>query len=1225
MKKILTWLTVFICVNHLNAQTGSRGVSVTATQDTTVFNGNIYAVIVGVSDYKFVKPLSFADQDALLFRDFLQSKSGGSVKPDNIILILDSDANAATQPRIRRWLTETKKLQKGDRVFFYFAGHGDAINPDEYFFLLQDCNPAGDKNNYTGGMASVIQMYNIKSLIKNELVKNGIDVVLIWDACRTNELPGGETGLKNMQEGIAEKSDGESIMLSASAGEVALENSNYAHGHGLFTYYLIDGLSGAADKPDNGGNGDGKVDMIELDDWVRRKVRVDAKTKFNVAQDPRFIYSGDETLSVVDSTFENEWAMRKISGEDVALNYKNPTKISGRNVQEADSMVIRLYNRFMESVKNDSLDTGPNSAEELYSGLLKKYPDNSLTDQAGFNLAMEYINLAQDKINLYLSGKDDITILAVSKVRNEDHSTLNRTHMISSGKNYGRNGQYINRAIALLKKDTIGDIAYIKQLQAKADFLLARSYVSNEGIITDFSKALQLAKEALTVQPKAAYNYLLFGSLFYINRQYDSSIYYVRHALALAPNWVNAINNLGIAFAAENKIDSARFYYRKAIATNPDFLIPYANLSYSFSSQNSFDSAYKYGRKAVDLNPLYADGVNNLGMIFQFQKIYDSAKSYYHIAISVDPTHTNAYNNLGILFYNQKTYDSAESYYKKAISLDPKYTDAYYNLALVFNSQKQFDSAKTYYYKLLSVDPEYADAYIGIGNIFQNQSKLPDSARHYYNKTISINPKSTYAYYNIGFLFEQKKQYDSAKIYYYKALSIDPNYTYAYNELGNAFTADKQFDSARIYYSKAIEMDSKFTDALYNFGVVLFDQNQYDSAKIYYYKAISIDPEYKNAYNELGNIFMNDQRYDSARKYFNKSISIDPHFTAAVYNLGLLFANQKQFDSAKIYYNKSISIDPKYKNAYNELGIIFMNDHQYDSARQYFNESIRIDPHFTVALYNMGLLFTVQNQFDSAKIYYHKAINTDPKFTDALNNIGFLFAQNKQYDSARVYFSKAINCDSKYTKAWCSIGFIFEQNKQYDSSKIYYRKAIGIDPEYKYAYNELGYIFMNEHQYDSTTYILKEIINHKIADASTIRVSVALSNYYQDKKSFNKEIEITRLFYDYDSVYHIPGVDSSQRRTLLNNLAFAYVNTGAFGKSKFYYEKGGYVDYYYYNSACLASLDKKTKAALENLEFSFQNGYKDYDHIQQDTDLDNIRNMDEFKQLLKKYFPDKVK
>ena len=141
MKNSIIFLLFFLSLTQLIAQTDSRGVSVTNTKDASVFSGNTYAVIVGVSDYKYIRPLSFADQDALLFKEFLQSKAGGSVKSENIFLVLNQEANASTQPRIRNWLTETKKLQKGDRVYFYFAGHGDAINPDEYFFLLQDCNP----------------------------------------------------------------------------------------------------------------------------------------------------------------------------------------------------------------------------------------------------------------------------------------------------------------------------------------------------------------------------------------------------------------------------------------------------------------------------------------------------------------------------------------------------------------------------------------------------------------------------------------------------------------------------------------------------------------------------------------------------------------------------------------------------------------------------------------------------------------------------------------------------------------------------------------------------------------------------------------------------------------------------------------------------------------------------------------------------------------------------
>jgi len=122
---------------------------------------------------------------------------------------------------------------------------------------------------------------------------------------------------------------------------------------------------------------------------------------------------------------------------------------------------------------------------------------------------------------------------------------------------------------------------------------------------------------------------------------------------------------------------------------------------------------------------------------------------------------------------------------------------------------------------------------------------------------------------------------------------------------------------------------------------------------------------------------------------------------------------------------------------------------------------------------------------------------------------------------------------------------------------------------------------------------------------------------------YDKELNMTRLLYNYDSVFNVPGVDSIHKKDLLYKLAYSYLFTGNHAAGKYYYEKAGALSYYYYNFACIASLDKKIKEAIENLELSFQNGYNDYDHIQKDTDLDNIRSTDEFKQLIKKYFPDK--
>ncbi len=111
---------------------------------------------------------------------------------------------------------KVKKLQEGDRLFIYLAGHGDAIDEDQFFYLAYDCNPAGDKNNYL--VTGAIQMLNVKIKIQKEAAK-GVEVYLVMDACRTGELPGGLEGQSFFNEAISQKRAGEIMMLASQAGQ----------------------------------------------------------------------------------------------------------------------------------------------------------------------------------------------------------------------------------------------------------------------------------------------------------------------------------------------------------------------------------------------------------------------------------------------------------------------------------------------------------------------------------------------------------------------------------------------------------------------------------------------------------------------------------------------------------------------------------------------------------------------------------------------------------------------------------------------------------------------------------------------------------------------------------------------------------------------------------------------------------------------------------------------
>jgi len=83
---ILLFLLGLLQVNYLYAQAPPK------PRDSTIAGPQTFAIILGISDYKFVRDLQYADKDAELFRDFLKSPAGGTLNDDNIFMLLNEQA-----------------------------------------------------------------------------------------------------------------------------------------------------------------------------------------------------------------------------------------------------------------------------------------------------------------------------------------------------------------------------------------------------------------------------------------------------------------------------------------------------------------------------------------------------------------------------------------------------------------------------------------------------------------------------------------------------------------------------------------------------------------------------------------------------------------------------------------------------------------------------------------------------------------------------------------------------------------------------------------------------------------------------------------------------------------------------------------------------------------------------------------------------------------------------
>ncbi|HLX94064.1 MAG TPA: caspase family protein, partial [Puia sp.] len=734
------------------ATTRGAGTQSVSVQDST---GDIYAIIVGISNYPGIAPLRFADKDAILFRDFLKTPSGGNTRPDNILSLINDSAKAADfNVGAYRWL-QKKSPKKGDRLYIYFSGHGDAMSEDLYFLLPFDCAPDKDDHNYLG--TGNINMQIVKELFIKPQVLKGVNVYLIVDACRSNQLPGGADGQQNFIHNlVTDQKTGEIMLLSTGAGQVSIESPTIGNGHGLFTYYLVDGLAGAADKDSAiGGDNDGKVSLGEISTYVKTEVKRRAKSDFNTTQIPDYCCSEkDQTMvATVDAptytAWENSKKLQQLSA-DQNLFAVNNTRGGQRGVsrEPKDTAQIHTYNLLLQALNRDKL-LGDSSADSYYQLLSQKWPGSEITEDARYAVATRYINFCQQKINLFLSGKGLVHIIYLEKAMSQDKKSTGNT--ATTGAELSESGDEVRKlktlvttgfdvaeimmekAIALLQDQS----ELIQPVRPKLDFLKAmRAYGDKNGKLLDAALA---CRQAITSDPLSAGGYLLMGWI-YQDMQNDSCEFYFRKAASIAPKWAYPMNGLGNFYVTKNNKRDAMDYFEKAVALDSLFANAYRNLGTTCYNLKRYDSAKMFLLQALKIDP--CDPFANEGM--------GSANAAY-----ISPQYRSMYTDT--IFF-----PIARRFFLKAISCDSGFASGYERLSELYSAAKKEDSAFAILQRCIAINPANADGYRYIGNYYLRKRNDTAQAEIDYKKAIQLDPSAEDNYYSLASLYRKLNDKTSA-------------------------------------------------------------------------------------------------------------------------------------------------------------------------------------------------------------------------------------------------------------------------------------------------------------------------------------------------------------------------------------------------------------------------------------------------------------------------------
>ncbi len=258
-------------------------------------NSKRWAVVIGVSQYKDsrIPSLRYGAADAKSFYDWLVAKDGGRYAPSQVKLLTDKDA---TNERIRdalfNWL---RQAIAEDIVTIYFAGHGSPDSPDtpdNLYLLPHDVQ-------YDRITTTAFPMWDIETALKRFIKAKR--VVVIADACHSggvgqqfdvarrsisdpkhNSISRGMQNLSTISSGIA-------VISASDDSQFSAEGEQFGGGHGVFTWYLLNGLRGEADY-----NGDKQVTLGELIPYLSENVRRETRS----AQSPTIAGKFDPSMKI---------------------------------------------------------------------------------------------------------------------------------------------------------------------------------------------------------------------------------------------------------------------------------------------------------------------------------------------------------------------------------------------------------------------------------------------------------------------------------------------------------------------------------------------------------------------------------------------------------------------------------------------------------------------------------------------------------------------------------------------------------------------------------------------------------------------------------------------------------------------------------------------------------------------------------------------------------------
>ena len=493
-----------------------------------------------------------------------------------------------------------------------------------------------------------------------------------------------------------------------------------------------------------------------------------------------------------------------------------------------------------------------------------------------------------------------------------------------------------------------------------------------------------------------------------------------------------------------------------------------------------------------------------------------------------------------------------------------------------------------------------------------NEGKNQD-AFDWFTKELQDHPDNGYAYVYVSGIYDANDEYGKALSAIDNALKRIPKKDKDWRAISLGFRSgiylSLQDTIKAIQDLDAAEKIDSTNSAIYNSrGQIYYEQGKYSLSDADYQSMIRLDQGDVMGYMGIGRNANAEKRWDDAIRQFDHVIRLSPEYSSGYSFRAEAYIGQEKWNDATDDIVKALDIDGDSK-------AFFLMANLLQEATSLLKTKLKIQmtkqPTNRFWPYCLAILSESKEDYAAAIEYYEKAnsIDANPIF---LNMIAKCYSKLEDYNKALDYADRVLAMSPDVSGVRELKADMLSSLGRYEDSVKEWDGIISQDPE-----NPLSYL-------------------------SRAECEMSVKNFERAIEDYDTAVVLAPGFSEYPyllmkrgDAYRLMGKQEEARKdyekllecekdSVLNGSSWTPFAYSGLGNAEKAIETMQYiltndttdVAGTLYNAACIYARIGQKYEAIKYLKEAFENGYKQTRHMESDYDLDEVRDMPEYKELI---------